>query len=432
MGKLIFEKLLPFLKEWKTRKGFFVVISLLLLSFVYSKIPLTFYSYSVFIVVLLLWIIIWFIGSGRVVIPVSGKKVIVMSFKVDAEGQRNYSRILADLSRKIGELQLSNKIRIINATSDLIENKQRAAEYRKKNGVDLVVWGKSFYGNLDGKRVLKFEVYHTCVVSESLKEKFQLFFSDLTVILQDRKWTVDELNELADVKIVADDFLETCLFIIGIYYYDEKNLDDAICVFEAILPTLKAKAIINRTDFRVIQEGRVNAILAELYFLKAQIADSKGDHKTAISLLIKIIPYAPIKLFVLINLARSYYLDGDFFNAQRCTKEMRKLDKKHPGVFLNNAFFGIIQKNYERVRFWYDEILKLSAVRDIDLFPVITFLEDEYGKSPSEHSFLYALGIVNGYIDPKRRKVDLQRFLKNTRNRSEYEVLRRRAKELLN
>lgn len=431
MDKLI-EKLLPLLTEWKTRKGYFVVISMIfLVIFFYLKIPLTLFSSLGYIIVFLLWTFIWYIGSSRVIIPLSNKKTVVFSFNVDAEGKRNYSRILIDLSHKLEELQLSSRIRIINAAPDLISNTQQATKYRENKKVDIVVWGKSFYGNLNEKKVLKFEVNHTCVVSEGLKQKPQLFFSDLAVILQRRKWTVDELNELADVKIVADDFLETCLFIIGIYYYDEKSLDDAICVFEAILPTLKAKAIDTEDNFRIIQEGRVNAMLTELYFLKAQIADSSGDHPTAVFLLSKILLYVPNKIPVLINLARSYYLSGDFSNAQKCTKEMRQIDKKHPGIFLNNAFFGIIQKNYERVRFWYDEILKLTSIRDIDLFSVITFLDDEYKKYPAEHCFLYAFGIVNGYIDPNRRKIDLRRFLKLTKDRPEYEVLRRRAKELL-
>jgi hypothetical protein len=130
-------------------------------------------------------------------------------------------------------------------------------------------------------------------------------------------------------------------------------------------------------------------------------------------------------------LALTNYLLGNLPEALRLTEEIRKIDKHHTTVSINNAFFGILQKNYERTKFWYDVLMKQKKLMDVDIFSVVTFLDEEYRNNPSEHAYLYALGVVNGCIDPTTVKANLQRFLRLTSHRTEYEVLRVRARELL-
>ncbi len=427
----ILNKILSNISEWKSRKGFVLLICAGIVVSLILGITISLLTVSIFLVGIILWSILWCIGSGRIIFP-SNKKTIIFSFKVDNEGKKNYERIFNNLKEKLDELKISKDVRIIIAGPDVFNhNHDCAVKYQRRHNADMVVWGKSEYGNLESKKLLKFEVHHTCSISPTLNEKLQLFFTDMAVIFQRRTWTVNDINELADIKVVADDFLETCLFIIGIYYFDEIEFEKAIKIFENILPVLEKKAQISSDEVRKLQAGRVRTLLIDLYFLLAQVAHSENNNDKAIPLLLRILPSAGNKIPVLMVLARSYYFKGDIFNAQKCTNQIRSLDKKHPAVLFNNAFFGILQKNYERVRFWYEEILRMDAIKDVNVTDLIAFLDDEYRKLPSEHAFLYALGIVNGYIDPKTRKNDLLRFMKLTKSRNEYLVLRLRAQELL-
>jgi hypothetical protein len=429
--KFILEKLWPLLSQWNTKKGYGIVCLLAVFAAWYFQFLFLLSGLLVLAFVLLLWSVSWYFLSGRYVFPSPSRKTVVLCFSVDAEGQRNQKRVVKAVQVKLNDLNLMKKIKLRVIAPDVIADKAAAHSYREKTGVDLVVWGRSIFGSVDSRNVAQYEVFHTFRITDALRTKLELFIADVGIILLKRRWEISEANELSDIRVLADNLFESCLFIIGLYYYSEEYFNDAAKVLEAILPSLDVKDRKSPTVESQIQAGRVRALLAEIYFIQSRIAHDEGDYPTSISLLERIQPIVPNKIPVLIMLARTTYLSGDIFRAQRFTESIRRVDKKHPAVCINNAFFGILQKNYERTRFWYDILLKHKAMQDVDPFSVITFLDEEYGKHPSEHAFLYALGIVNGYFDPSTRKGNLQRFLRLTKNRNEYEVLRRRAMELL-
>lgn len=426
----VIDKLISQITEWKTIKGFFIITLIILLFPFYSGLKLEIHLIVGIILALSAWSVLWSIKSARVLLP-SPRKTIVFSFRVDSEGIRNYSRILDSLNNKLQTLGLFKQIRLINGAPDLIKNTQHVTEYRRKNNVELVVWGKSLYGNLESKKILKFEVNHTCEITPNLNAQLQLFLADLAFILQRRKWVIEELNELSDVQVVAEDFLETCLFIIGIYLFTEGDSKNSIILLESILPSFEQKAATSKDEVRILQASRVRNILLEAYFFEARTAHDRNENDIAIEILNKILPMVPNKTPVLILLSRSYYFNEDISNAKKYTNILKSIDKKHPAVYINNAFFEILHKNYEKVRYWYDEVLKLPAIKDVNIFSVITFLDNEYKNKQLEHAFLYALGIMNGYVDPKIRKTELQKFISITKGLSEYTVLRRRAQEIL-
>ncbi len=75
--------------------------------------------------------------------------------------------------------------------------------------------------------------------------------------------------------------------------------------------------------------------------------------------------------------------------------------------------------------------MKHKVLLDVDIFSVITFLDEEYNRNQSEIAYLYALGIVNGYIDPLKRKSELRKFMRKAKKRTEYSTLYQRANELV-
>lgn len=369
-------------------------------------------------------------SSGRILLPTK-KKTVVICFKVDWEGVKNYKRVLDKLSVTIARIGLQDQIRIKVIAHDLITCEADAHKYRDAKDVNLIIWGNTDYGNRNNEKLLIFEVHHTIYISPKLKNKLNLFLSDLALILLKKDWAIKEINELDEYKIVANNFLETILFILGIYFYDDIQIESAIKFFEYLLPILEEKESKNNIIEYQIQSGRVRSLLIELYFLQARtLHDEEKNHET-LHYLKKIPEYIPHPLPVYMLLARTYYLCGDEKNAQVYTEKMRQIDKRHPAVCLNYAFFGIKQKNYDRTKFWYDEFIKLKDIKDVDIATVITFLDEEYQKSPTEHAYLYGLGIVNKFFDNTYYKKDLQKFIKLTKNRPEYIILNKRAKELV-
>lgn len=431
IGKMLFDKLWPLLSQWKTKRGYAAISLALICVAWYFQVFLFLWGLLVFSFVILVWSSFWYFLSGRYVFPSPNRKTVVLCFSVDAEVERNQKRIVEAMQAKLDDLNLTRRIKLREIAPDIIKNRSQAHAYRRRTGVDLVVWGRSMYGTEDSRKVAQYEVSHTFKITEPLRNKLDLFVADVSLILAKRKWEISETNELSDIRVVAENLFETCLFIVGLYSYSEEHFADAAKVFEGILPSLETKERQSQIVESKIQAGRVRLFLSELYLLQARLAHDNKEYPTAISLLQRIRPNVPNKFPVFMMLARTYYLNGDLPNAQRNTEEMRRIERKHPAVCLNNAFFGIIQKNYERTRFWYDVLLRQKAIRDVDPFSVITFLDDEYRKNPSEHAFLYALAIVNGYIDSSIRKSDLLRFLRLTKNRTEYDILRKHARELL-
>lgn len=184
-------------------------------------------------------------------------------------------------------------------------------------------------------------------------------------------------------------------------------------------------------EIYLAQTGRINSLLSELYYRKSGEEFENANYRRSIQYLEKIPDLVPNKMPILMNLARCYYQLGDLPNAEKITKQMRAIDKKHPAAAINNAFFGILQKNYDRTVFWYDQILKATTLNDIDVLEVIAFLNEEYLKDPSEHAFLYGMGVLNHHADPKSAKKDLSKFIRFTKKKDDYKVLTNRAKELL-
>jgi|GEM_PF-1744864 len=414
--------------EWKTQKGLLVILLFILAAATYLGFFALVETVVLLIGLMIAVVVFWLFISGRIIIPSHTRKTIALCFEVEKEATKNFQRTIAQLRRKLGDLDLKKQVCVKLVASDLIPDQPTAHRYRERHGIDIVVWGKVFHGKENEVTITKFELSHTVVLSSGVKQNLKLFLADLSLVLLGRKWSIVETNELLELKVVAREFFETCMVLAGIYYYADGRFEDGIKVLEGVL---SSKTDEGTSQEQRIQTGRIRTILFGLYLSQAQREHESGNHADAIELLDRIPKTFLNRVYALMLLARAHYRNGDLLSAEECTKKIRSIDRKHSAVAFNYAFFGIVQKNYERTRFWYDELLRSHRIADVSLFSVIEFLDEEYVLNPSEHAFLYALAIVNGFIDPKRRKNDLSRFLRLTKNRPEYEVLRKRALELL-
>lgn len=170
----------------------------------------------------------------------------------------------------------------------MIPNKPKAHKYRETKGVELIIWGKTDYGNLNNEKVLLFEVHHTVYISKSLADRLNYFLADLTLMLAKKDWQIKEINELDEYKIVASNFLETILFIIGLYFSQDGQLNNSIKIFEYLLPILVNKEKDNKILEFQIQSGRVRTLLIEMYFLYGRVLHDSDKIKESLEYLNKI------------------------------------------------------------------------------------------------------------------------------------------------
>ena len=415
-------ELIPYLlRRWKTRIG--LVLGTVVV------IVLTGTGLGVLLV--LVWFLVWLFGSRRILLPRPSKRTVVFSFKVDREGERNYKRVLSEIQSQFDQLGLSSRIRVLIGASDLIANRPAAHRYRDRWDVDLVVWGKSLYGYLQEKKVLQFQVMHTTRVSGGSAKGLENYLSEVGLFVANRKWTINELNELKDVVVVADEFFETILGIIGINLWVKSEVDDSLAIFEGVLLRMKQRVQQEETSLDIQRSRHVEDIVCELSYQKAIEDMEHADYSRAIQLLERIESALPRNTRILMCLANAWYHSGNLDKAKDYTWAIGRIDKRHPAVAMNVAFFAILEKNYSRAGYWYGHLLKIKKLKEVNPLTVAAFLENEYQDHPEEHALLYGAAIVNGLLDPEIKQRDLQEFLRRTKGRPEYSPLRNRASAIL-
>ena len=422
----LLETLSGYAFRWRTRAGLLSVgVTLLVATSQVFKVGTVAFA-SGAIAVSLTWLVIWSIGSGQLWIPRAGK-TIVLSIKVDVEAERNFNRIIESLKSAIRSLPLAQPLQLQRIGFDQIRDDRTADRYLENDGVAQVIWGHALAGKANNEQIQKFELHWHQQTRANVN--VNAIVSDVALLSQGRSWTIAEVNELVDVSVIAEDFLEMSLAIIGIMLLLDGNIRDGAVVFARVVRGLQQHHGQNPT--RTQQIKRFDDILQTTQLAVAADAHSRGDHAVAIAILVPLLTRFPNDIDLRLNLARAYFCAGDRKAAVRSTNEIAEIDKSHPAVFANRAFFCILEKKYKRAGEWYRKLIGSGREKRGVLTSVSAFLEDRYNEEPEEHAYLYGLAIVNGIVDPSVLADDLSRFMDLTQGMSAYEPLRQSAKKLL-
>lgn len=415
--------------RWRTRGGLFRIGAvLLLISWQIQsalKLPVT-WLFVAAPLIALLWLVAWLIGSGRLPIP-RGGKTIVLAIDLEVEVERNFGRIFQSLVTTIADLQLSQPMRLRRIDPAVVQTTSRAEWYLKNFHVAEVIWGRALAGKASNRQIQKFEVHWLWWLPSDSKQTAEAVLADLKLLEHGRTWTIEEVNELVDVEVLAEDFLEMSLAIIGILLLMEGSLQDAAAVFRRVVVGLQKHA----RPGLATKVARFREILHSTEFSLAFEAHERGHHKKAVEILERLLPSYPQDFEYRTTLARAYFLAGDTQAARRCTDELSRLDQSSPVVYVNRAFFCILDKKYKRAGEWYEKLMRSRREKLGVLSSVSEFLEEQYEEHPDEHAYLYGLAIVNGLLDEAVLDKDLTRFLDVTAGGTEYAPLRASAEALL-
>ena len=429
MGEIITDKMMdiiidPLRRNWRSFLGLICGILLIIIGYLGLK-----WAYPHLVIPILsgLWAIFWYFKSGRIIMPVS-KYTIIFCIKTDENSSRHYEKVFKELQNKIDNFNLAKGIRLINISSDIINNKTQAEKYRENYGVDLIVWGDCFSETQNGKEIVAFSLNYTCRINKSLRAKLTLFKLDLLLVAGTRDWSIKLDNTLFEKKKVVDNFLEACLFIIGIYLLTDNKLRDAI----KLLNSLKQMIAYMKPDpFKKFIQGRINSLIVETYLLLGSVENEKKSYRLAKRCFLELEKYLPRNFRILAGLARLEYLTGSLDKAIQYTVKAAKIKRHHPIIYLNIAFFRLLEKKYNRVLFWYKKTLSLSTV-DVNISGLLEFLNDRYNENKKEIGYIFALGIINyKFYDRKKGLADLLDFTRKAKNKNQYYSMSNYAHELI-
>ena len=403
-------------KKWKDKIG--LLLELILIFFILNKIGINI-SLWYSILILLAWIVIWYIASGRYIFP-SSKYIVVYCIKTDNDTLRYYKNIFSKLNSKLDTFKLNEVVKIYNISSEIINNTKQAEIYRSKKNVEYIIWGDTFKETKDGKTLINFKLHFTFKVNKILQQKLNLFKADNALILGTRDWIINSDNTLIEEEKIVNNFIEASMFNIGIYLYTDYQLYAAINFFRI----LKSMIIFMQEDnYKKYIIGRINSLILEVNFLLGSIEDEKNNYEEAQKYYLEIDKFnIKNKFQIYTRLARiEYLLTGKIDKAKEYTNKANKIIKNHPVVQLNYAFFAIKDKRYESALYWYKKVLNSVKPIDVKIIPLLEFLYNEYDKNKGEFAFLFTIGSLNlKFLDSKKGKSELHKFTRKAKDTAEY------------
>jgi len=414
-------------KKWKSKIGLLVETILIFLLLVEFRVNI-FQWYSIFI--LSIWIVIWYIASGRYIFP-SSRYIIVYCIKTDNETLTYYNKIFIKLNSKLDNFKLNEVVKISNISSEIINNTKQAEIYREKKNVDYIIWGDTFKETKNGGSLINFKLHFTFRVNKSLQQKLDLFKADNALILGTRDWIINSDNTLIEEEKIVNNFIEASMFNIGIYLYTDFKLCVAIDFFN----TLKLMITLMQEDaYKKYIIGRINSLILEINFLLGNIEHEKGNYKKAKECYLEVDKYKIKNKFeIYIRLARiEYLLTDDVDKAKEYTNKAKKIIKNHPVIKLNYAFFAIKDKRYESALYWYKKVIDSVKSIDVQIIPLLEFLYNESDKNIGEFAFLFATGALNlKFADSKIGRSELHKFIRKAKDNSKYIEMIKYSEKLL-
>lgn len=387
MDKL-YEWAIDFLKKnWKSLLGLIIGILFLIILCFTLKIP---YRLYVILCLIFIWILFWSIKSGRFIFPTS-KYSIIFCIKTDDRSVDQYKKMFYKLQNEFDTLNLTKSLALIDISSDIIKNTKQAEKYRRNQNVDLIIWGSALSETSNGKSIINFNLKYTARINKKLREKLKLFISDLIVVVGTKNWIINLDNTLFEEIRVVNNFIEACIFIAGLHFLTDYKLEDAV----KLLNTLKLKMDDVQDDrFKSFILGRVNSLIVETCLLLGIIKIKNKHYIQAKQCFLELDKYPINKFRIYVNLAKIEYLLGNLDDAKQYTEKASKIEMNHPIIYLNRAFFYILEKEYDRALYWYKRFFKLKKI-DVEVPDLIEFFDDRYNENKRELAYLFAMGIVN-------------------------------------
>lgn len=282
------------------------------------------------VIVAAVWWIIW---SGRY-FPFVGRRRIV-AFCIEQKNARihNYYVQSLDLLRSfIAQCGLSDEIEVRDVGYDLIASDADARKFVMRKGVAAVFHGRLFLDQENGNFIHHYNFRVTWKKPPAISEKIALLLEvDGSLFCSNRDWNIREFDSKNDQQKVAGGFGEIVLFLTVVSQLTDPSSSAAnIAILErlsaiigkateGVTINLKSGEQVPAEAIPFLRQGRVNALLRDLYLDYGAICIRSADYQTAYRLLhnaLKIPSDKSGRISVLVPLALSCYHLGDIKSAK--------------------------------------------------------------------------------------------------------------------
>ncbi|MDD5135971.1 MAG: hypothetical protein PHN63_01330 [Candidatus Omnitrophica bacterium] len=415
-----------FSKRWPTKRGYFITVivivfliltlEILFIQVSSLKIPLPI-TISLILFALLVHDVLWRLFTGRVIFFFFNKILIAIHPNVLKE----YKNLKTALVSLIKPRRIGHWFKIFILPEDLkLEDNKGAEEYLEKNGLNLLIWGESLSGTEAGKDVTKYTVrfsYGFNYPTHNPATKF-LLIRDFDELLKERYWKVHKENSLKDISSLGENISEVGLYIIAVCLLTRGNINNGLNILEDLFASLHNDGI----KKKLLIYPRIKNHLIALYNILSIVAwKEEKNREKSIALTRKILALDENNYDGHVRMALYEYQEGRITASKRHVKRCRRIDPRHPCTIFDQAFYYILDRNYEKAAATYKK-LNNALVDGLVAFEVANFLEEEYLNKKDELGFLFGAGYINiKFVDHKQLGMhQLKKFCKLCEGKNEY------------
>ncbi len=336
-------------------------------------------------------VLTWFISTNRYFIRT--KEYISVGIIVICD-EDTYQSILRKILKKV-ILYLNdrhNNLNIRLLPTNICRNGTELNKYHTNNQYqyDLLI-----HLNLDGGKFDSIEK----IEIKSLGVTFNLdgssrkviinnvvdLFHDTSVQVASKNWAYLLENSGIDKDKYIQNLNQIIVYYTSLYAIFSNNYEDALLLLKTIYNPPKDGLIVNldaknkkflHLKTVALAQGRIGAILTELYFESAIASYQKADTNTAIKKfeeLASLINNHPLLFIQYISMARFSYELGNVKDAKIYTEKANKLIPNNINCYLNLAFFAILDNDAKEMCVSYREMYNRKNTMQLNWVDILDF-----------------------------------------------------------
>ncbi len=371
----------------------------------------------------------WLFWSGRKILRPRKRKIVV--FCIERKNVRIHSYYVQslDLLRSfLADSGLSDEIEIRDIGSDIIKSDGDARNYVLKNNVVVAFHGRLFLDQEDEDYIHHYKFRVTWRNPPQISEKIRnLLAIDGNLFCSNRNWEIHEVDSKNDQARIAGAFREIILFLVVVSQLTEQASTEKNIAFlervrrliaqdnDGLKVTLRAGEKVPKEALPVLRQGRVNALLRDLYLDYAGIKIREGGYKPAKRVLISALKIPGDKkgqIGILVPLAFCCYHLGEIPEAKKYSLQIEEIDRRNANALVNIAFLEILDQNYGKAVSYYKKFLFGEYHDQYLVTQVVEFLGARSEENQEELAFKFGLGAINlVYFDEQQGITDLTKFV---------------------
>jgi|TARA_R110000823_G_scaffold277018_2_gene395566 tetratricopeptide (TPR) repeat protein len=297
-------------------------------------------------------------------------------------------------------------------------------------------------GNYESIEKILIEKFSVTFTRKQTSWKKRIFYDtidltkDMGLLVSSKNWEYLFSNSGVDKRKYFNNIHNIIIYYLAFYAIYVDKFDDAINILTPIFDYKKTVVNISKREGEKINiqlqpfqvaEGRLSAILIDLFFYSAIMSYHKSDLKQAISRLHeleKLIANHPKKFDQNINLARWHYELGNIEKAKEYNLQAKQLNPKAIQIYLNLGFFSILQNDIDSFCHNYKKIFELRNNPVLNWVDVLAFQITEFEKlNSSDELFNFSFYFIEYFFLGSKTREGFKEMVYSYKDNQAYQAL---------